>query len=228
MGRASKGFGDTLSGRLLVEGTTDSYFFSHLFVKRGLYEKPKDQVVPKGFGITAKGSYSEIKSGLAEELKIQHLDIIGIVVDADESLDKRWKDLRTHVQSLGYSDIPEKPDPQGSILETEGKKRLGIWLMPDNEINGILEHFIAWMVKDKDANPVWRHVEHSINTLPKNPIFPVFDEKDLAKAQLSTWLAWQKEPGHPIGLAVTKNYVNAGAESADPFIDWIKRLFQLS
>ena len=121
-------------------------------------------------------------------------------------------------------ELPDQPEPQGSIVV--GKKHLGIWLMPDNKNKGILEHFIAGMVDNNLENQIlWQHVEESINTLPNGPRFD--PKKDLAKAQIATWLAWQEEPGHPIGLAVSMGYVDAHSPTVDNFINWIKRLFQL-
>lgn len=222
--RENRRYGENLPGLLLVEGVNDLNFLCQLFVKRGIYEydKQEGQFIPKRFASSEKGSYSELKSGLVEELKDEYLETIGLIVDADEEIQERWEDLTKQLNKLGYSNIPAQPDPQGCIVE--GQKRLGIWLMPDNTISGILEHFIAWMVHDKDNNPLWRHVEDSIKTLPDPPRFA---SKDLAKAKIATWLAWQKEPGQPISYAIFKEYVNPDSQSADPFIAWIKKLFQL-
>jgi len=222
--RINKKYGENLPGLLLVEGINDLNFLSQLFVRRGIYEynKKESEFIPKRFASLEKGSYSELKSGLLEEFKDESLEAIGIVVDADENIQKRWKELTKHLESeLGYTNIPAHPDPQGCILE--GSKRLGIWLMPDNEKNGIIEHFVSWMIHHKDTNPLWQHVETSLETLPETR----FDSKDLAKAQVATWMAWQKTPGHPISYAIFKEYVDPEAKSADPFIDWIKRLFQI-
>lgn len=223
MVRSAKKSGEVLPGRLLVEGGSDYHFFSHLFVKRGLDEKIENKVIPKGFEIRASGDCIQVIDGLVQLKDSDDLEALGIIVDADLNLDKRWQEIRNTLSylNLGY-ELPEQPDPEGCIVI--GEKRLGVWLMPDNQISGILEHFVSWMVPDKPENPLWKHVEQSIETLPNGPLFP---QKDLAKAQLSTWLAWQKEPGHPIGVAISMGYVDHSAPSADTFINWIKRLFQV-
>jgi len=209
--------------RLLVEGGADFHFFSHLFVKRGLYDKQKIQVIPKGFEIRASGDCNQVINGLVQ-LKENELDALGIIVDADLDLVVRWREIRKTLKDLDLDyPLDDQPDPLGSIAI--GKKRLGIWLMPDNQIPGAIEHFISYMVPDQTENPLWRHAEHSIKTLPGGPLFL---EKDSAKAHLATWLAWQEEPGHPIGLAVSKGYVQADSPTVDNFIEWIKRLFQLT
>lgn len=225
--RINKRYGENLPGLLLVEGVNDLNFLCQLFVKRGIYEynKKESEFIPKQFSSLEKGSYSELKSGLVEEFKDEFLETIGIVVDADENIQKRWNDITKYIQKeLRYSNLPSEPVFEGYITEEgQGSKRLGIWLMPDNKKNGIIEHFVSWMIHHKDINPLWQHVEKSIETMPETR----FEPKDLAKAQVATWMAWQKTPGNPISYAIFKEYVDPEAKSADPFINWIIRLFQL-
>ncbi len=40
-------------------------------------------------------------------------------------------------------------------------------------------------------------------------------------------LAWQKEPGKPMGLAITARYLDANAPYAQELLDWIRKLFNL-
>lgn len=47
------------------------------------------------------------------------------------------------------------------------------------------------------------------------------------KAYLHTWLAWQEEPGKPMGQAITKKYVDAQAPHAQLLISWLRQLFEL-
>ncbi len=47
------------------------------------------------------------------------------------------------------------------------------------------------------------------------------------KALLHTWLAWQAEPGKPIGQAITANYLDANAMPAQQLMKWIRHLFDL-
>ncbi len=46
-----------------------------------------------------------------------------------------------------------------------------------------------------------------------------------SKAMMHTYLAWQEEPGRPMGLAITANVLNADSESARTFLEWIKVVF---
>jgi hypothetical protein len=42
---------------------------------------------------------------------------------------------------------------------------------------------------------------------------------------IHSWLAVQETPGTPMGLAITKRYLNTDDENCQVFIDWLKRLF---
>ena len=55
-----------------------------------------------------------------------------------------------------------------------------------------------------------------------------FKEAHVAKARIHTWLAWQEEPGKPLGQAITKKFFDSSAPQAQQFIDWIRNLFELS
>ncbi len=48
-----------------------------------------------------------------------------------------------------------------------------------------------------------------------------------SKAHIHTWLAWQKEPGKPLGQAITARYLDADAPHAQQLMDWIRKLFDL-
>ena len=45
------------------------------------------------------------------------------------------------------------------------------------------------------------------------------------KAILHTWLAWQKEPGRPYGVAIKARYFGATSAAADQFVAWFERVF---
>ena len=45
------------------------------------------------------------------------------------------------------------------------------------------------------------------------------------KAVLHTWLAWQEEPGTPMGQAMTKRYLDPKIHPAPAFEAWLRELF---
>ena len=96
--------------------------------------------------------------------------------------------------------------------------RIGIWIMPDNKIPGILEDFVKYLIPEDDS--LRDYSLQCVDNLPEKR----FKDSYRSKAEIHTWLAWQEEPGTPMGLAVTKKYL-CNVDSARTFLDWLNRLF---
>jgi hypothetical protein len=217
MGRKYLQVGDKLPRQLLVEGNDDFHALCKLFELRN---------VPNYFGIKEKNGYSNLLRALDVELDRAGLKTLGIIVDADENLQARWRSLRSRLIECGYADIPEQPDPNGTVISGSKMPTLGIWLMPDNRVPGILEQFIAFLIPNREANPLWQYATQCVGAIPED--HKVFPDVRMAKALLHTWLAWQEEPGKPIGQAIAARYLDPETEAADRFIRWVKRLFEIS
>ena len=52
-----------------------------------------------------------------------------------------------------------------------------------------------------------------------------FKEIDLEKAIIHTYLAWQDEPGYPLGKAITAQSLRPETPIAREFTNWLTRLF---
>ena len=96
--------------------------------------------------------------------------------------------------------------------------------MPNNTLPGTLENFVQWLVPPERAS-LWDHAEASTAYLPVKPS-PLTDNW-LAKARIHAYLAWQEEPGKPMGVAITSRYLAGDSVSAQPFLDWLRRLFEI-
>ena len=95
-----------------------------------------------------------------------------------------------------------EPSSSGTVIQEDGKPIVGIWLMPDNQIPGMLENFLSFLVPLND--PLWSFAEDVLEQVIKQDCR--FPEVHKIKARVHTWLAWQKEPGKPLGQAITKQY----------------------
>jgi len=42
---------------------------------------------------------------------------------------------------------------------------------------------------------------------------------------MHTWLAWQEEPGKPLGTAITAKFLDANVAQVDVLVAWLKALF---
>jgi hypothetical protein len=95
--------------------------------------------------------------------------------------------------------------------------------MPDNTVPGMLEDFISLLIPVGDL--LWPMAQDIVQqVIVKERRFP--QTQDM-KAKMHTWLAWQEEPGKPMGQAITKRYLNAAAPHAQQLIKWIRLLFDL-
>ncbi len=200
---------------LLVEGINDKHVINNL-LKIHNSELADEITIRDKQGIT----------NILETLKIEveaNQDFLGIVVDANASLDSRWQSLTDRLKEVGYSKTSVNPLKSGLILESEDfLPKLGIWVMPNNELVGKIENFIRLLVA-KEKEPLWKIVETSVNDIPNE--HKLFAEKDLIKAQVHTFLAWQDEPGRPMGESITRRYFKPDAPEAQKFISWLKLLF---
>lgn len=199
---------------LLVEGKEDREVIYQLCN----YHSINNRVL---FEVETKEGYE----GLRDDLMVRPLtgvSTIGAIVDADVDAHARWDSLRTALSDAGYEDLPIEPAEGGTIIPRSGPlPSVGIWLMPNNRLAGILEDFLAFLIKEGDV--LLEKAVLCIDSIPNE--HRRFRSSYRSKALIHTWLAWQEEPGTPLGLAVTKRYLNADHELAMQFLQWLTRLF---
>ena len=191
--------------------------------------------VPDGRGkINPKARPTE-KGGIDNVLKAAELNLIagsdavkrlGIIIDADDDLDEQWKRVHRILEKAGYINLPDSPDSNGTTIEQEFLPTFGIWIMPDNQIRGMLEDFLEFLIPDKDENEVWiKAVKCSQEILDEIREEKRFSEIHLSKAKIHAYLAWQNEPGKPFGTAITAKYLQADNLHCKIFVGWLQRLF---
>jgi uncharacterized protein DUF3226 len=200
---------------LLVEGKDDEHVF---------YALLNYHAIPRSYRIKDKQGISNLLSTLEVELLASDLERLGIIIDADVDIAARWQSLRDILRNSGYTHIPSLPQTGGTLITEEGHPVVGIWIMPDNSVPGMLEHFVQFLVPPGDN--LWDKSIRCIDGIPNSD--RLFPTQHLIKAQLHTWLAWQEEPGSPIGLAIVKRYLDANAIHAQRLVAWVRRLFDLA
>jgi hypothetical protein len=213
--------GDASSRRvLLVEGPDDFHLLNHLLDQHGLADQ---------FDLVQSGGNEQVFTSLRTRLKFPSLERLGIMLDADPSdehadaVAQLWHRIRDALHRAGFRSVPEAPLSSGTIIRDPEKPVVGVWLMPDNTSPGMLEDFCRFLIPDSD--PLWPHATQAVQTIPiEERRFPA---RNVAKANLHTWLAWQNEPGKPIGQAITKRYLDGGAPHGLKLIAWLRDLFAL-
>ncbi len=201
---------------LLVEGVDDEHVFKNLC---GQHQIPHFDEVKQ------HGGYTSLLDAIPIRLKESEVGALGIVIDADTDLPSRWQSVRDRLVKAGYS-VPAAPDEMGLVLVPPEKSvlpRVGVWIMPDNKLPGILEDFLRYLVPSADQ--LFGYAESCVEGI--SPGLRRFRDLDLPKVKIHTWLAWQDEPGKPLGQAITRGTLDAKSPKALEVIYWIKRLYVL-
>ncbi len=207
---------DIQNNLLLVEGENDQHVVWSLL---------KHYEVPRRFEVVDKNGIDNLLEAFEGELIRIVEGTVGVIIDADTDLAARWASLNHILKSSGYNSIPKDPVPGGAVIRQEKKPVVGIWLMPENTIPGKLEDFVGFLRPQDDL--LWPMVDEAVlkvKTLEEKHRFRDVHE---SKARIHTWLAWQKEPGKPMGQAITARYLDADASHAQQLIAWIRKLFDL-
>ncbi|MDY6899426.1 MAG: DUF3226 domain-containing protein [Cyanobacteriota bacterium] len=204
--------------QLLVEGKNDRHVIWALCEQHQIPETFSVEVplIEDGQGINA------VLAEIPVRLKQDNLLTLGIVIDADSDLSARWQSVIQRLQEYGYEEIPKVPPSEGWVYKSQSLPNIGVWLMPDNQLPGMLENFVARLIAEDDllvikAESILQDIEQSkLNryTLVQHP-----------KALIHTWLAWQQTPGMPMGQAITAQVLNYNSQLGIVFVEWLKRLF---
>ena len=194
---------------LLVEGADDKHVILAL---------RKAHNIPEVFEIFTSDGIEPLIDSLGVRLKGSDLERLAVVVDADEDLQARWNRIVNKVAVIGLGQLPATPSIGGTTVELSGGIRFGVWVMPDNHLPGILEHFIAHLVPLGDL--LMPRVDQFLQAIPVSERkFSVVSEP---KARIHSWLAIQEIPGRPLGLSITANFLDANAPVVGAFIQWIQ------
>lgn len=203
--------------KLLVEGNDDQH------VVWALCEKHN---VPETFDVVDCESVDNVLKSFEVRLRLaDNNSRIGIVMDADTDLKSRWDSFVSILKRTEKYDCDALTLPKdGLVFEPTDKTypRVGIWLMPDNNRNGMLEDFIAALAKPDDV--LMKKSEDVLTELETEGIQkykPVYR----SKAKIHTYLAWQDVPGRPMGQAITANILNSNSDVAVKFLNWLKEMF---
>jgi hypothetical protein len=198
---------------LLVEGRDDLYVCQEVFSANS---------VPPCCEVKEHSGSDDLLSAFPLYVENASYSRVGIVVDADENISARWDGIRNILTGLGYQ-VPRVVDPGGTLVLAPGEDGppAGVWIMPDNWVSGILENFIRFLVPDEDL--LLAHAETCVDGIATET--RRFPEVRRPKALIHTWLAWQEEPGSPLGLAIKKQYLDARREHGGRLAAWCRRLF---
>ncbi|RZK23646.1 MAG: hypothetical protein EOO63_17600 [Hymenobacter sp.] len=205
---------------LLVEGNTDCHVVMALCQVH--------QVENNLFGLYDCGSDDLALRRLNALINAPATDrpaIIGLLLDADQQgPESRWRSIRQKLLDKPY-ELPDVPVASGTVLDASEPDypRLGFWLMPNNQTTGMLEDFVNEML----PAPCVELIEQCL-LLARESGAATYKPAHQAKAIVHTYLAWQDEPGHPIGLSITAKVLQPTTATAYRFTEWLGALFSNS
>jgi len=206
--------------RLVVEGKDDCHAVIHLMKRRGV----DWDNAPNAPYVHDAGGVEELLESISATLK-NHDDVVGFVVDADQEIRRRWEQLKEHFDDNNI-ELPEEPPTDGFVGEGYlTDQTVGIWMMPDNDIQGTLETFLDYLVPN-ESESIYEFAGECVEEARAKGAD--CSETDHDKSQIHTWLAWQERPGMPYGQAITAEVFDRDGEVADKFAEWFRELYNIS
>ena len=198
---------------LLVEGSDDRHVVHHIANKAD---------ATLAFSILPKGGIDPLLNAIERDIKVPEREAVGILADANDSIDARWQAVANRIHRAGLGiEPPAHLGPAGTIIpEGPRRPRVGIWLMPDNLSPGELEDFVEAMIPDGD--PVWPRARAYIDGIPEAD--RKFADGKAQCAKVHAWLAAQERPLR-MGLAIHARDLDVDVPLCQSFTDWLRRLF---
>lgn len=203
---------------LFVEGVNDReviYRIENAYSLKGICEIKKcDNVdlAKSAFELFINENASKVQS-------------VGIIIDADTSFIDRWKSVRNLLVATNNYSVPEVLPADGLILDaiTSGKPRVGVWIMPNNKDNGMLEDFLLQQIPQEDD--LLPFVDETMGELRSRKL-QRFKDVHISKARAHTYLAWQEDPESTLAIALEKNYFAPKSKEVGVFANWMLNLFK--
>lgn len=197
---------------LLVEGIDDQHVIWALCKKYNVKET---------FNVKDCKGIDKLLEQIPLRFKESDIETIGIIVDADQDLKSRWESLKYILTNHGYN-VPNELPFQGLIISNNIIK-VGVWIMPDNNLNGMLEDFVTFLIPKEDKLlPIINSTIEDIENKKLNKYPTIYK----SKAIIHNWLSLQEDPGTPMGLSITKRYLTTEEENCQKLLNWINDLYK--
>jgi hypothetical protein len=198
--------------KLLVEGNDDQHVIWALSEKFTITEN---------FDVIDCEGISKLYKQLPVRFKQAQVDTIGLIIDADSEIKDRWKSISALLSLQGFT-IPKEIPIEGLILNDNSGFKIGVWIMPNNNENGMLEDFISFLVPKEDKIlPIVNNTLINIENQGLNQYSLIHK----SKATIHSWLSLQSDPGTPMGLGITKRYLTTDEETCLKLVNWLKKLY---
>lgn len=206
---------------LLVEGNDDFHVIHSLCKQFSIPVRNLENPKAGSFSVKDCKGINELLEQIPVLFKSSSLlTTIGIIVDADVNLLSRWESIKNLLISLGFV-LPEELPTNGLII-INGNLKVGVWIMPNNNLNGMLEDFISFLIPPDDQ--LLPFINDSLDAMELQTLNK-YATIHRSKAVIHSWLAVQEDPGTPLGQGITKRYLTTDEETCKYLINWVEELF---
>jgi hypothetical protein len=217
---------------LLVEGEADKSFFTEVCSR--LFSELHIQIEIAltrdigGKSNTKQGIYNHLNMLLRQQAD-GDIKRLAVVIDADhesvnppDGFNNTVSKIIAIVEPYGFTLKQNQTPLSGLIFENDnGLSDFGLWVMPNNTDEGMLEDFIKACIKT-DEHSLFDHAIQSVQAVPEPKKFA---SHHYAKAEIATWLAWQKPPGHGLYYVVSDKLLDNDHDLFQELECWLKQIF---
>ena len=199
---------------LYVEGSDDEHAIGQLLIRSGFDR----QGLPD---FKNAGNKQKVLDAILAAVRAGTGKSLGFVMDANDDPGSTWQAVTSRLRKVGVQAPDEIPEGGFAGKSLDYGARVGVWLMPDNRKTGALEDFLRDLI-DR-ADPLLSLAGDSAQKAKH--LGARYSDGDTGKAILHTWLAWQKEPGRPYGVAIKARFFGVDSVAAKHFVTWFQRVF---
>lgn len=220
---------------LIVEGIGDKDFIQNFLSYEGLNIDLDVRIVTapeidSDITHTTKQGVLNALNTVVKQLNDGRYERIGVLIDMDfrhsgSTLIKQLniQQLATKLSQHGFVQTIQPSDAQGLFFANEDFDHpIGVWLMPDNENEGYLEHWIENSAL-KTAENHFYTAEQFIGSFDNARFKP----HTITKAKIYTWLAIQSKPSQDLSrfLSPKYNLLDKQSTSYQNFKHWLITTF---
>lgn len=212
---------------LYVEGSNDKWVVISLLEEYG----HKDIINVQNIGSCEQAIN-------AFELKVSNpveTERIGLIVDADDKIDKRCKGIVKAFENNGITitddELMQENGFVADVMNQSGATiKVGVWIMPNNNDEGMLEDFLFNKIETDNVlfacvEPVLQDLEDKATSDSnlKNLMYKPVHRK---KAKIHSYMSWSNPPDLSMGMAIHKKIFSRTSEEEKLFKAWLCDLYQ--
>lgn len=212
---------------LLVEGRADQTFYEALCRKAN-----RDNVkvaTPKSIGgkMDTKTHAIHNLPFVLSQLEDGSIANLGLVVDADYDEEHglgfkgTLEKIREQALSFGFERETRLQSGGFVFRHPDGLPQFGLWIMPDNRSEGMLEDFVKLSITESIQTSLHGHACNVTSKL----VSPLFKKIHKSKAEVATWLAWQQKPGAHIEVTIGDGLIDLASPALLSLVSWIHAVF---